>query len=69
MLDGDDLGFLALIFMPNTVPGFIAWVAMLITVGLLVMSNMHECAEMHCDNGSQAELLDGQCLCVEAAHD
>lgn len=67
MLDGNDIDFVILAFSPTTLPGFLVWITVIIIMCFVVAGNKEKCAEMHCDNGSTARLLDDECLCVEQA--
>lgn len=67
MLDGDDVGDFAIIFMPTTIPGLVAWLIVLGILAAVVYNNQEECAQHECPNGAPAELLDNRCLCVEEA--
>jgi len=65
MIDGDDVGFFAALFMPTSPFGFIIWVIVIVVMLFMVFDNENECEAMSCPNGGHAELLDNRCLCVE----
>ncbi len=67
MIDVDDIGIFAMIFSPRTIPGFCLWVIGLIVLGVIVYNNANDCEQLQCKNGTTPRLMDGACLCVEAA--
>lgn len=53
MLDGDDAGFFAALFMPNTLVGFVFWVIAIVVMLFIVLGNEKECETMTCPNGAR----------------
>lgn len=67
MLDGDDIGDVALTSNPTTWFGV---VVLLVALGILfaiVSRNEKDCSQMKCVAGSSPRLMDNECLCVSKA--
>lgn len=68
MLDDSDIDDVVElgVLMPNSAPGCLLWIALLIVVAVLVARNREECAALHCPEG-EPTLLNHECLCVQKA--
>lgn len=66
MIDDDDVSFFVLA-MPVVGPvTLVLFIAGFIVLSVRACENDEACSKRHCDTGS-AELMHGQCLCVQEA--
>jgi hypothetical protein len=68
MIDDDDVTFVALLFADGR--GWIGAVLFVLAVAMtsyVACENSKECEQRSCPSGKRAELLEGRCVCVEAA--
>lgn len=64
MIDWDDVGLAGII---SSDFGLLAAVVVMVVFSYFACENEKTCAAMACPTGKAAELLKGQCLCVEPA--
>lgn len=67
MLDGDDIGGVALMSNPTTWFGVVVLLAILGVMFAIVNRNEKDCSQMKCAAGSSPRLMDNECLCVSIA--
>ncbi len=66
MLDDNDMDF-AIFATPTHPVGCLIWLVVLVILAFVIYDNKKECAEMSCESGQTAQLLNHQCLCVTPA--
>jgi hypothetical protein len=67
MLDGDDIGDVALTSNPTTWFGVMVLLVALGILFAIVSRNEKDCSQMKCAAGSSPRLMDNECLCVSIA--